>query len=82
MFVANENDNENENQNFAFFSNGSWIVANDGEATLQVIDMLGRIVSSESINGSVSKSIDAPAGVYMMRLVNGNEAKVQKVVVR
>ena len=39
VFVANENDNENGA--LAFFSNGNWIIANEGQATLQVIDVTG-----------------------------------------
>ena len=67
---------------FAFYSNGNWIINNDGQATLQVIDVTGRILSSESVNGSVSTTINAAPGVYMLRLVNGDNVKVQKVVVR
>ena len=68
--------------NFAFNSNGNWIISNEGEATLQVIDVTGRILSSETINGSCSKAINAASGVYMLRLINGNDVKVQKMVVR
>jgi hypothetical protein len=67
---------------FAFYSNGNWIIANEGEATLQVIDITGRILSSETVNGSVSKAIHAAPGVYMLRLINGDNVKVQKIVVR
>ena len=82
VFVANENDNENENENFAFLSNGNWIIANEGEATLQVIDAMGRILSSETVNGSVSKAIDRAAGVYMIRLIQGENVRTQKIVIR
>jgi hypothetical protein len=68
--------------NFAFCSNGNWIISNDGEATLQVIDVTGRILSSETVSGCVSKSISAAPGVYMLRLINGDNMKVQKVVVK
>ena len=67
---------------FAFFSNGSLIISNDGEATVQVIDLNGRVLSSESINGSASVSVKGAAGVYMVRLINGDDVKVQKIVVR
>ena len=67
---------------FAFYSNGSWIVSNEGEATLQVIDLNGRILSSETVNGSVSKAVNAAPGVYMIRLINGTDVKTQKIVVR
>ncbi len=73
---------DGDSDTFAFFSNGNWIIANEGQATLQVIDITGRILSSESISGSVSKAIDATAGVYMIRLINGENVKVQKIVVR
>jgi FtsP/CotA-like multicopper oxidase with cupredoxin domain len=46
------------------------------------MDVIGRILSSETVNGSVSTTINAAPGVYMLRLVNGDNVKVQKVVVR
>ncbi len=54
----------------------------EGEATLQVIDLTGRILSSEGFSGSYEKPINAATGVYMVRLINGNDVKTQKVVVR
>ncbi|MBR5081846.1 MAG: T9SS type A sorting domain-containing protein [Bacteroidales bacterium] len=66
---------------FGFFSNGNWIINNEGEAILQVVDVNGQILSSEEINGSVSKRIEAAPGVYMLRLINGKDMKVQKIVV-
>ena len=70
-----------DGDSFAFFSNGSFVVSNEGEATLQVVDVMGRILKSENISGSASVKVDAASGVYMLRLVNGNDVKVQKVVV-
>ena len=72
----------NSDDNFGFFSDGNLIINNDGEATLQVVDINGRIISSENISGSCSVQLNAAAGVYMLRLVNGNNAKVQKIVVK
>ena len=69
-------------ETFAFFSNGSFVINNEGNATLQVIDVNGRIINSESINGCANINVNAAAGVYMIRLVNGDNVKVQKVVVR
>jgi hypothetical protein len=70
-----------DGDSFAFFSNGSFVVSNEGEATLQVVDVMGRILKSENISGSASVKVDGASGVYMLRLVNGNDVKVQKVVV-
>ena len=72
---------------FAFFNNGVWIINNPStgagaEATLQVVDVLGHILSSETISGSCSKAINVAPGVYMLRLINGNDVKVQKIVVK
>ena len=72
----------NNDDNFAFFSNGSFVINNEGNATLQVIDITGRIVKSESINGCANVNMNAAPGVYMLRLVNGENVKVQKVVVK
>jgi hypothetical protein len=69
-------------EDFCFYSNGVFVIDNEGEATLQVIDLNGRVLSSENIYGSTSIQVDAASGVYMLRLVNGNDVKVQKVVVK
>ena len=69
-------------ETFAFENSGKWIILNEGRATLQVIDMTGRILSSEQINGSTQTNIHQPSGIYLLRLVNGDDVKVQKVVVR
>jgi hypothetical protein len=68
--------------NFVFFSNGKWVINNDGKAIVQVVDVTGRILKSEQIDGCYSMSIKAVPGVYMFRLLNGNDMKVQKVVVK
>ena len=83
VFAANNEDGPSIGSGtFAFYSNGNWIINNAGEATLQVIDLTGRILSSETVNGSVSKTINATPGVYMLRLINGENVNVQKIVVR
>lgn len=81
VFSANGID-EQTAETFAFFNGTSWTVSNTGDATLQVVDITGRIVSSETINDNATVSLNQPAGIYMLRLVNGNDVKVQKVVVR
>ena len=67
---------------FVFFSNGNWVINNDGKAIAQVVDVTGRILKSEKIEGCHSMSINATPGVYMIRLISGNDVKVQKVVVK
>lgn len=68
--------------NFALVSNGQLMVNNSGVATLQVMDVAGRILSTETIRDSYGKSLGLSAGVYVVRLSNGHDVKVQKIVVR
>ena len=72
----------NNSETFAFFSNGSFVINNEGEAVLQLIDITGRIVRCESIDGCANVSVNVVPGIYMLRLVNGDSVKVQKVIVK
>ncbi len=80
VFVAGSAADEMED--FAFFSNGNLVVANNGQATLQVIDINGRVLRSERINGSANVSLNESAGVYVLRLVNGENVKNQKIIIK
>jgi len=79
VFSADSNYSES---NFAFFNDDNLIINNEGNATLQVVDMTGRILSSETINGSASINVDASTGVYMIRLITGDNVKIQKVIIK
>ncbi len=81
VFDANAGNND-DNEEFAFISDGNIVITNNGEATLQVIDMLGRIVSSQTVNGNASIDKMNANGVYVLRLINGNNVKTQKIVVK
>ena len=75
-------DANGDNETFAYVSNGNIIV--NGRGTLQVIDILGRQHYAKELstaNCQLSTN-NFPAGVYMLRLVNGESVKVQKVVVK
>jgi uncharacterized repeat protein (TIGR02543 family) len=84
VFAANnENGTSTGSATFAYYNGSEWVVANDGTATLQVVDMMGRIVSTQTVNGNATLNANGMStGVYVMRLVNGNEVKTQKIVVR
>jgi hypothetical protein len=64
---------------FAFISDGNIIV--NGEGVLQIIDVTGRIVVQGDAINRISTSGMTP-GVYVLRLINGNDLKTQKIVVR
>lgn len=62
-----------EAEPFAFVINGRIVLVDVDElAELQVVDMTGRVVSKDGL---------AP-GVYVLRLINGNGIRTQKIVVK
>ena len=75
VFVCGDANDDND---FAFISNGNIIV--NGEGTLQVIDMMGRVIFSGDAINRVSTS-GMTLGVYVLRLINGNDVKTQKMVI-
>ena len=83
VFSANDvNENVTSSETFAYFNGSEWVVNASEKATLQVIDVMGRVLSNETVSGSHAMSLNLGTGVYMLRLVNGNDVKVQKIVVR
>ena len=63
---------------FAFINSGNIII--NGEGTVQVIDMMGHVlVCTDAIN-RISTSEFAP-GVYVLRLINGDNVETQKIVI-
>ena len=78
VFSANSN-NENGNDNFAFISDGQIILTEQGN--VQVYDVMGRMISSHNnVNHFAAEGM--AAGVYVIRLTNGNDVKTQKIVVK
>ena len=73
-----------ENDNFGFINgSGNLIIFGiEDEATLQIVDVSGRLISSENFSGSYEKHLNVVPGVYMLRLINGSNVKMQKIVVR
>ena len=72
----------NGSDDFAFISNNEIIV--NGEGMLQVFDVLGRQLLSKELptaNCQLSTA-NFNTGVYVLRLINGNEVKTQKIVVK
>ena len=80
VFATTNEDTDGNNDNFAFFSNGNIIV--NGTGTLEIIDMLGRQLSSQEIHSTfhIQHSTFAP-GVYVLRLIDEGKVRTQKIVV-
>ena len=77
VFSAQENDAEH----FAFVSNGEIIVNNAEQATIEVIDMTGRTIARQYGEQTMSTNGIA-AGVYVIRLTNGDQVKTQKIIIK
>ena len=68
-----------DNISFAFISDGNIIL--NGEGILQVVDVMGRIMMQQENATSVSTSGMTPS-VYVLRLINGDSVRTQKIVVK
>ena len=79
-YVVNENNFlYGSNDQTHLHGNGNLIVTSEG--ALQIIDMLGRIITNETSYYGVSTNGMAP-GVYVLRLINGDDVKTQKIIIR
>ena len=81
VFVCGDANDGNET--FAYFANGE-IIINVVEtchgASLQIVDMMGRVIVSRDGVHTVSTTGMTP-GVYVLRLINNNEIKTQKIII-
>ena len=79
-------DANGDNEAFAFIDASGNIIITDGPSTgsgtctLQVIDVMGRIVVQGDAMNRVSTSGMTP-GVYVLRLINGDTIRTQKIVI-
>jgi hypothetical protein len=78
--AANGSEDDNEAP-FAYFNGSEWMVYANANATLQVVDMTGRVIVSQSATNHISTNGMAQ-GVYVLRLLNGETVRTQKIVVR
>jgi len=70
-----------DNSHFVFQSGEDLII--DAEGTVQIIDVMGRVLVSDEVE-STNNRINVSAfqnGTYMVRVINGSEVKVEKVVI-
>ena len=79
VFSANGEDGPSTGSGaFAFISDGNIIV--NGEGVLQVVDVMGHVVIQGDAMNRVSTSEMTP-GVYVLRLIDGNDVRMQKMVI-
>lgn len=75
-------DEDGDNAAFAFIRNGEIIITEaNANATLQIVDVMGRVIVSGDAKHCVSTTVMMP-GVYVLRFVNGNDVKTQKMIIQ
>ena len=81
VFVTNEeNGPSTGSETFAFVDASGNIVIN-GEGIVQVIDMMGRVVVSCGGHTRCVSTAGIPAGMYVLRLIDGDAIRTQKMVI-
>ena len=80
LFAPICEDADGDNATFAYISDGNIIVNNANEASLQIVDMMGRVVVEGDTMNPVSTS-EMTSGVYVLRLINGEKVQTQKIVI-
>ena len=77
VFGTGQNDDH-----FAFMSNGEIMI--NGTGTIQIIDVLGRTVFTQKLTtrNSQLSTLNFTPGEYVLRLINGDTVRVQKIVIK
>ncbi|MBQ4398626.1 MAG: leucine-rich repeat domain-containing protein [Bacteroidales bacterium] len=75
-------DANGDNAPFAYVSNGKIILTTNvnGNATLQIVDVTGRVIVQGDAINRVSTS-GMTSGIYVLRLINGDDVRTQKIVI-
>lgn len=64
-----------------YFADGqTFVFGAEENSIIQIIDVVGRIVLNENVNGYVNKSLSLRPGVYVAHMICGGVAKMQKFV--
>ena len=92
-FMATTNDNPNRftltlnadndtDNDFIYINNNEMIINNiEGDGLVQIYDVMGRSVATYNVSGSANISMETLSeGVYIVRMIDANGVKTQKVV--
>ena len=83
VFRAATGVEEQSQESFCFVNGRNLYFCEDVEGTtLSLVDMTGRTLRHETLKGNGVSLSDLSEGIYVVRLTNGNDTKVQKIVVK
>lgn len=63
-------------------SQGSFTIATQEQYSLQIIDILGKVVRTETISGTTQINHALPSGTYFLKFSNENDSMVKKLLVQ
>jgi hypothetical protein len=77
-------DTDGDDAPFAFINNGDIIIIGaEAGAVLQIVDVLGRVlVCRDASNASAISTTGMVPGVYVLRLIEGEKERTQKIVIQ
>ena len=81
LLFAPAEETDSTASDFAFFADGHLHVFNQGKARLQLIDMMGHILLTETLQGNLDMALDLVPGVYIVRLISEKTESNMKFVV-
>ena len=83
VFSPSKDADDDNEKPFAYYADGEihLMVETDNDSSLQMIDMTGRILVSSDTARNVTTAGMMP-GVYVLRLINEDNVKTQKIVIR
>ena len=82
VFAPNCEDAVGDNAPFAYVSNGEIVINGvNNNASLQIVDVTGRVIVSVGGHTRCVPIAGVPAGVYVLRLINSDGVKTQKIVI-
>lgn len=81
VFAEKQQADETDDSDFMYFADGQiFAFSTEENSIIQIIDAAGRIVMNENVCGFVNKSLSLKPGVYVARMICGDEVKLQKFV--
>jgi hypothetical protein len=81
LLFSNGEDTVGNDETFAYYANGEiHLVKSCQGASLQIVDMTGRIVVCTDVACNVSAN-EIPSGVYVLRLITAEKVRTQKIVI-